>query len=392
MKQTMSQINKYIPLLLLVLAACAGPKSAPQEPMAMDFLPQRGEFVTVDGSRAAPEVVLALARTADYLLLGEGHRNECDHAVQQLLVRKLAEGGRLPAVGLEMVGADLQPVLDRFNNGELAPEAMEKELGWQENWGYPFALFEPLFRIAREHGLPLGALNAPRALVKKVSEKGLEALAPEERAQLPRIIVPPLGEQREELQAIQAMHAEKGQGSGELERFVLVQSLWDTAMAEHAVDLRRRTGRPVVVVAGAGHVERGWGIASRLRGQDPSARIVLLVPLRDSLDFDRRDGDGFFYCPDTFQSRMGMTLEAREGSVVVDAVQRESRADRAGLRPGDVLVRAQGLAVHSFQDLHLAGKRAHDEQKSLVFVLLRRGERIAVDLGPLGKSPASTKE
>ncbi len=384
--------KRILLLAVLLLSACAAQRTAPQSPMGMDFLPQSGEFITVDGSKAAPGEVLALAKSADYLLLGEGHRNACDHSVQQLLVRELAEGGRPPAVGLEMVGTDLQPVLDRFNSGELPPSEMGKALDWQENWGYPFSLFEPLFEIARRYALPVGALNAPRALVKAVSEKGLDALSPADRERLPRVIVPPIPEQRDELKSVYEEHARQGRSSGDLDRFLLVQSLWDTSMAENAFGLRKSTGRPVVIMAGAGHVERGWGIASRLRTLDPQARIVLLLPLRDSADFDRRDGDGFFYCPETYRSRMGMTLEAREGRIVVRAVERGSRADTAGIRPGDVLEVAQGLAVKSLLDLHFAGKRAHDRDESLVFTLSRRGEPVVVDLGKLGKSGTSGEE
>ncbi|MEF2143927.1 MAG: ChaN family lipoprotein [Desulfovibrionaceae bacterium] len=370
--------------LLLLLSACAGSNPASQPGPFLSFLPERGELVSASGTRAKPADVLELVTPADYILMGEGHTNPCDHAAQQWLTRALAEGGRLPAVGLEMVGSDRQPVLDRFLAGDVPLEKLEKELQWQEQWGYPFALFQPLFALALEHGLPLGALNAPRELVKKVSRNGLASLAPKERAALPSEILPPPAEQKAVLQAYFERHADLLPPEADLQGFMEVQSLWDTAMAANAKALRERTGRPVLVIAGAGHVERGWGIAHRLRLLDPEARSVLLLPLRDTMEFDPGDGNAFFYCPAVFRSRLGMTLEAREGRVIVVETVREGRAEAAGIRAGDVLVRAQGLPVRAFMDLHQAGKLAHDRDQGLRLRMERRGETIAVDLGKLG--------
>lgn len=83
-------------------------------------------------------------------------------------------------------------------------------------------------------------------------------------------------------------------------QFITVQSLWDTVMAENAVRVRKLEGSPVVVLAGSGHVENGWGIALRLQSLDPGAKVLLVMPWRA----DPADelppaglGDVFFSCP-----------------------------------------------------------------------------------------------
>jgi len=385
------------PLFLLIviclgLAACAGPKPVPMEPLGLHFLPERGELALKSGEPAALADVDQLLRNADYILLGEGHTNVCDHAFQVQVLAYLLEGGQRPAVGLEMVGADMQPVLDRFSAGELPLESLPEALEWKSNWGYPFSLFAQHFELIRAYDLPVRALNAPRALVKAVSRDGLENLPGEDRALLPETVIPPMQEQRETLEALFTEHREQGFGSGELDRFLTVQSLWDTTMAQNAVDLRQSTGRPVVIVAGAGHVERGWGIAHRLERLDPKAQVAALVPLRDARDFQAQDGDAFFYCPPMFQSRMGMVLEARQDRILVVTVRPGSRADTVGIRPGDELVAAQGRPMRSFKDLHWAGKAAHDADEPLILEVVRRGERFVVDAGLLGKRPESEAE
>ncbi|MGE4503986.1 MAG: ChaN family lipoprotein [Desulfovibrionaceae bacterium] len=385
-------------LLAAVLSGCAA-KQAP--PLTLAFLPERGEFLSSSGERLSFHQALALAAGAEYVVLGEGHRNACDHDIQQRVARGLAEAGAKPgepgpAIGLEMVPANLQPVLDRFNAGEIAPEDLDRELDWNATWGYPYALFEPLFALAQERSLPVGALNVPRDTVRRLGEGGLESLTPEDREYVASSIIGQLPETVETLRAVFAMHEGLEPSEERFERFVLVQSAWESTMAERAVALRERTGRPVLVLAGAGHVEGGDGIPRRIRLLDPGARVEAFVPVRDVYDF-APGGQVAFYCPADYASRMGMTLEVRQGRVTVTDVTPAGRAAGAGLRPGDVLLSAQGVEVRGLMDLHRAGKLAHDTNRSLVFEVERSGAsvgiagvvRVRVDMGSLGASESS---
>lgn len=83
-------------------------------------------------------------------------------------------------------------------------------------------------------------------------------------------------------------------------QFITVQSLWDTVMAENAVRVRQLEGSPVVVLAGSGHVENGWGIALRLQSLDPEAKVLLVMPWRADPAVELPPealGDVFFSCP-----------------------------------------------------------------------------------------------
>jgi len=94
------------------------------------------------------------------------------------------------------------------------------------------------------------------------------------------------------------------------------------------------------------------------------------------------------YCPERFESRMGMTLESRpygeDFQYVVTEVTRESRADVAGLRPGDVVTRAGRHRVRSLTALHLAGSDAFRNKEPLTLEIRRGRQCLSVDLGPLG--------
>ncbi|MBU1248341.1 MAG: ChaN family lipoprotein [Proteobacteria bacterium] len=368
-------------LALLVMAGCA---SVETPPLSVSFLPERGEFIAEDGTRMSFHQALGLAASADYVILGEGHKNQCDHDMQQRVVAGLVQLGRAPALGLEMVPADLQPVLDRFNAGELEPAQMEKELDWTATWGYPFSLFAPLFEEARRSGLPFGALNAPKRLTGKVREQGVEALSEEEKKYFPSTIIGSLPEQEEMLRSTFAMHGDIDSFKTRIEGFLLVQSIWETMMAERANALRSQTGRPVVVIAGSGHVDYGWGIPRRIQLLDPGARVVTLTPVRDVYHYSKELGTASFYCPEGYTSRLGMTLEVRQSRLVVVEIVPAGRADLVGIRPGDILIKAQGRSVRQLMDLHGAGKLAHDTNKGLLLVFDRSGRRVVADLGKLG--------
>ncbi len=381
--------NIAVLLVVLLLSGCAKEMNPP---LSVTFLPERGEFINDQGERVSFHQALALAAKADYVVLGEGHKNSCDHSVQQRIVRGLVQAGKAPAIGLEMVAVDMQPVLDRFGAGEIKLGELEKELDWSVNWGYPFALFEPLFEQAHRFGLPLGALNVPKRVTRKFSKEGEQSLTEEDRLYFPSSIIGHLPAQEEMLRASFALHEDIDKFETQIKEFMLVQSIWDSMMAQQAVRLGKDTGRPVVVIAGSGHVDFDWGISRRIRLLDPGAKVTTLVPVRDIYQFDKDMGTLAFYCPQSYEGRLGMTLELRQGRVVVVAVKPGTRAALAGLRPGDELIRAQGILVSALADLHHAGRLAHNTNKPLKFVLKRHGQRVSVNLGKLGLEREDNKE
>lgn len=376
--------------LAALLAACAGlpgmspaPAPAPPQPVVPDFDVPRGAWFTVNASGAYlldDADFGQRAGGAAYVLLGEGHAMACDHGVQARALRAMAAAGAPPAVGLEMVSVDKEPALERFSRGKIPVEQLEKAVDWPGVWGFPFDAYRPVFETARELGLPMAALNLPKAVVRSLSARGPEGLTPEEEAWMPYQLIPPPPAQVESLRADFEMHRQFRPGDAapdrDLERFLMVQSAWDSKMAEAAVETGNKYERPVAILAGGGHVEYGWGVASRLLGLDPGAPILLVMPWRGEGPVDPLAADVFFHCPETHASRLGFTLEARDKGALVVSVQSGSKADAAGFKPGDVLVQAGGEAVDGLWSLHTAAAKAKAEGKPLTFAVLREGRRL----------------
>lgn len=401
-----------------------------------------GEIRAMDPADAARE-----ALRHDYILLGESHTSACDHRAQAAFVTALLAEGARPAVGLEMVPRDGQPVLDGFSRGATPLADLPAALDWGKTWGYDFELYKPVFAVADWARLPVHGLNVPQRVVRQVSRGGLEAVPEADRVWLPPSIIAPAPEQRATLAAIFREHAamragraaqDKGQpgqtsppppagpatsadlatsadpagaspaapsqspdpapapasvdDAEALERFLLVQSLWDSAMAHEAVRVRVVHGGPVVILAGGGHVEYGWGIARRIRLLDPDARVLLVMPWRiapDAVAGDKPTGpsagsgdsppdaaqaDIFWVCraePEPprpvpgmpaaggpARPRLGLLLQQEPDGARVEQVEPGSVAERAGFRPGDLILRVGDRAVDSLRVLHEAGAAA----------------------------------
>jgi len=390
---------------LAVLGAGCVKHAAVKPPVAPETL------VDTTGAPLAPAVFAAELVAADYLLLGEEHPNPCDHQAQAAVIRRLAAAGVLPAIGLEMVPADYQGVLDAFNSGTLPLAELPAKLDWKTTWGFDFELYAPIFQAAREYKLPVYALNAPKGLARKVGRQGLDALTPAERASLPGAILPPAQAQVEELRELFAHHGAMRKAAPQenakpeslpkaataakdaapardpFENFVTVQSLWDTQMAARALYARAVSGRPVAVVAGAGHVANGWGIARRLAVLDPSAKVALVVPWRGGEAPDAEAAPYFFACPAAQKSRLGMTLTQDQPTPgqpaalpLVTAVTSGSPAAKAGLLPGDAVVAAGGHPANNLSVLHKAAIEAVKDGKTLSLTVSRAGETLVIDI------------
>ncbi|MDY7001610.1 MAG: ChaN family lipoprotein, partial [Thermodesulfobacteriota bacterium] len=229
-------------------------------------------------------------------------------------------------------------------------------------------------------------------VLEAVRQGGLEAVAAEDRIYLPSEVVPPGTAQQDallkELERHQNMrkgHATRDQNATaedrapfNVEDFLLIQSLWDSKMAESAARTYEKYKRPVVILAGSGHVEQGWGIAGRLKAFDPEGEALSVVPWRGGAGLDPGISDLFFYCPQFHKSRLGFSLEFLEQKALVTEVEQDSKAFAAGVQKGDVILTAQGLPVTDLWVLHKAAIQAKKENTPLEITVLRQGKGVVL--------------
>jgi hypothetical protein len=307
----------------------------------------------------------------EVLLLGEIHTSAADHAWQLESLQTLWQAGVPLRLGLEMIPAARQGLLDRYGSGSLDEAAFLEQVGWAEVWGHDPALYLPLLRWARQRGVPLLALNAEPELVRRVRRQGLAATPPAQREGIGEPAA--LGAAyRRRLEAAWRGHGGAGQGragaedagqAADLERFLDSQRLRDRAMAEHLARARRQDpGRLVVALVGRGHLEDDDGVPAQLRAlgvRDPWAlRRPELPPA---------------CAPAPRGARLGAYLESAGGAVWVRRVAPGSAAAAAGLRPGDRILAVNGEAVQRAGQVILRVAR-HPATEPLRLTIERDGQ------------------
>ena len=371
-------------LLLSALLACAPSSPAAAAPGP---IPPGGADCQAALAAAGRQEsdLLARAPGLQVVLLGETHTSAADHAWQLRTLEALA-GRRRLSLGLEMVPAARQPVLERYGAGQLQEEAFLRQVGWVEVWGHDPDLYLPLLRWARRGGVPLLALNAEPEVVRRVRRLGLAAVPPAEREGIG--MPAPVGSAyRKRLEAAWRGHGSfarpagsgsadgpSGQGqeggeTGDLERFIDSQRLRDRAMAERiAAALGRDPRRLVVALIGRGHLQGDDGVPRQLQDLGLRRLVALVRP-------ELPPGCGAAPA----RARLGAYLESEGGAVWVRRVAPGSAAEAAGIRPGDRILELNGTAVdHAGQVIR--GVRLHPDGVPLRLTIERAGRRLRLEL------------
>lgn len=345
-------------LTLVCLTANAAPLPAQESTAACG---QPGQWFLPVGPIASPIAAFTLLdrlTAQQVVLLGETHDRADDHRWQLDVLTALY--GRRPdmAIGFEMFPRRLQPVLDRWVAGELSEAEFLKRVDWDGVWGYDAQLYLPLFQFARQHRLPMLALNVERSLVKQVSAHGWDAVPVIQREGVGRP-APPEERYRDTLKAVFEAHPVPQSGEGRFDHFVEAQTLWDRAMADViAAHLRSNPQRLVVSILGAGHIHHGYGVPHQLKALGVTLQATLLTWPSDHACAELPPGlaDALFVIPPQPQTggpppRLGVRLNMEGEGVLIEEVRAGSLAEQTGLKAGDVIVQAAGRKLGGIEEM-----------------------------------------
>ncbi|MGN6110601.1 MAG: ChaN family lipoprotein, partial [Kofleriaceae bacterium] len=258
---------------------------------------------------------LAAARA---VCVGEEHPNPHHHWFQLRVVEQLAKLLPAPprlALGLEMIQRPFQGVVDDYVAHRIDAATLRSRVGWEERWGYDWRLYGPTIDAVSAAGGEVIALNAPRELTKKISRQGLDALTPEERAQVPELVLDDAkhrawfdalmnemgGHAAHGTHAPSTPHTAPEAGAPaappmpSADRIYTVQVVWDETMAELGAKwLAAHPDGHLVILAGNGHchdsaivgrlARRGVSDAISVRpviDRDGAVAEVLARPMND---------------------------------------------------------------------------------------------------------------
>jgi uncharacterized iron-regulated protein len=287
--------------------------------------------------------------------VGETHDQYQHHLNQLAIIKGLHTRHSDLAIGLEFFFQPYQHVLDQYIAGEIDEAGLIRGTDYFNRWRFDYRLYRPIFSYAREHGIPMIALNLEREITDQVSREGIESLTPQQQARLPAEIARDNESYHARLKTIYDAHPHRE--GGDFDRFLDVQLLWDESMAQQAAEwLTRNPDGQMVILAGAGHLIYGDGIPSRLsRRVDASQAIVLNVNTLPELNPELAD----YLILATEQQlppsgKLGVFLEAESSPLSVNGFAEESGAAEAGIKEKDLLISIDDQPIESYADLRIA--------------------------------------
>jgi len=364
---------------LLTRAACGALLLAPLLAAAPGRAGDTGEDEILDTKTSVVDLSAMsdmkglVDRLADkrVVFVGEIHDRYEDHLNQLAVIAGLHERGADLAIGMELFQQPFQEHLDAFVAGTISEKEMLRRTAYFERWRFDYRLYRPILRYAREHGIPLVALNLERELTEKVGDGGIESLSEAERARIPAEIDRDDPAYRERVKAAFDHHPDKEQR--DFEHFLEVQLLWDEGMAERAARyLTEHPEKSMVVLAGSGHLEYGQGIPKRLTRRVPApSAIVLSGAVRDPepgvadfLLYPRRVA-----LPAAGLLGVFLDTESKGEGVAIKGFVEGSGAKAAGMEEGDRLVKVGEEPIQSYSDIRIALIGSRPGQKLRVDVL-----------------------
>ncbi len=325
--------------------------------------------------------------TSRIVHVGETHDSLPMHELQFQVIRALYARDKHLAVGLEMLPVTVQESLNKWTAGVLTKDEFVREIRWYVNWNFNFGYYEKIFDFAREHRLPIYALNIPREIITKIRMRGWDALSEEEKALLPGTPDVTNQDHRALIRAVfessDIPQAMKGPGLDSVfEGLYRAQSTWDEVMGANAVRAAESEGRRVVVCVGSGHLLYNLGLNRRAfeRSKMPFKTVIAVaIPSgKKSLTVSRAIGDYVFGLPEeakpAFPS-IGLSFKKIDGleNLVVDTKPMSGVAGRADFEKGDIVLSVDGRAYTDINEVRmtLARMKCGEEVK---FKVLRAGQ------------------
>ena len=289
------------------------------------------------------------------VFVGETH-DRLDHHLNQLeIIRRLYEANPHLAIGMEFFQQPFQQYMDQYIAGSINEREFLVKTEYFQRWRMDYRYYRPIIQFAKEHSIPLVALDIAEEIQRKAGQVGIDGLDPQEREQIPQEIDRSNQKYRALLESIYQGHPH---GSNQdFKKFSDVQYLRDESMAQEAAEyLQNNPQDRLVVLAGGGHLIFGYGIPDRLKRRvDMDYSIVL----NDSPVKPSHDLADYVLLPNPLRlpraGKLGVVLDTpATGGVGIKDFSEDSPAKLAGMKSQDQIVNLDGQSIEQYADLKYA--------------------------------------
>ena len=135
--------------------------------------PEIYRIFDAQGKEVSYEKMIKTVSATDVVFFGEIHNCVISHWMELKVLEALTENNKKLKVGMEMLEADNQLIIDEYTSSLISSDRFEEECRLWPNYSTDY---EPLVYYAKRHHLPLIATNVPRRYASVVKEKGLAFL------------------------------------------------------------------------------------------------------------------------------------------------------------------------------------------------------------------------
>ncbi len=284
------------------------------------------------------------------VFVGEEHDKYAHHLLQLMVIKALNKKGVKLAVGMEMFQKPFQKALDDYIESKISEQDFLSQSEYLKRWSFDYKLYKPIIDYCRANNIRIIALNAPVELTKKISEKGIGALTPEEQENIPNIDITN-NEHKDFVNYIFSSHniSEKK----DFTNFYMAQLLWDETMADTAHNfLKNNPVYKMVILAGNGHIENRYGIPNRLTARGDYD--ITTITNESVLEINPEKADFSIIMPyfeQPFSARLGVTLEEMPDGLLIKDIDKNSVAMKSNLHKNDIILFADDVKISNLFSL-----------------------------------------
>jgi len=205
------------------------------------------DYLELDNQKALSlDSVLEKISKERVIFIGEIHGTASIHLLQLEIIKRLRQRGKELVIALEAFPFTRQEILNKWIEGSLNRHDFEQ--AYSATWSIPFEYYEGIFDYAKEQHIPIVAMNAEDAVIRKVLKKGLQAV-PEDF--LRKIKFTDCSTDNAYKELVNSIYH-----ASEFPFFCDGQRLRDAVMAFNISNAMRGNDYTVVVLAGVAHASK----------------------------------------------------------------------------------------------------------------------------------------
>jgi uncharacterized iron-regulated protein len=321
------------------------------------------------------------SKNSDVFIIGEAHNSYECHTFQRDFIDTLYKENPKIIVGFEFFLREDNETLESWLQGTISETELLQKAGWYKKTSFNYGYTRLVMDVIKKHKIKVIGLNIPRTILRQVSRKGYPSLSAEEKKLFPTIGI----YNREHEYFIKSVFGSFAvQMPMWFTNIYNAQKCWDVIMAasmRKVLSEKKYLGYQGVIIAGSNHVAYKLGIPFRYKKTDNRAGITTIIPVylpeeeKDSEDedqhpmmkmmgksllpaaiFSRGIGDYVFSIsrPEfEFFPVMGMKTRLKDGKIVVTKVDKDSIAEKNGIRKDDIILSIDGVEVTSLEQMRM---------------------------------------